>query len=180
MRIAFVAATACLALAACGGPETSQTDRRNTAAPAATASNMTMIAVQPLPRAQALKVMHERHEGMEAIGRHNRTLRRELTSGSPSVAAVRKAAGAIAKLSASASGWFPLGTGPDVAKTGAKPEIWQNQRDFAAKLRNFQLAARTLNAAAAGNDVGAMKARFADLGGACKACHDKYRKEMKH
>lgn len=180
MRTALLAAIACLALAACGGPETSQANSGNTAAPAATSSNMAMVAVRPLPKAQALKVMHERHEGMEAVGRHNRTLRRQLTSGSPSVSAVRTAAGAIAKLSASASGWFPLGTGPDVAKTGARPEIWQNQRDFAAKLRNFQLAARALNAAAAGNDVGTMKARFANLGGTCKACHDKYRKEMKH
>jgi len=25
-----------------------------------------------------------------------------------------------------------------------------------------------------------MKTRYADLGGACKACHDKYRTEMHH
>ena len=36
------------------------------------------------------------------------------------------------------------------------------------------------NAAAASGDVGAIKARYADLGGACKACHDKYRSEMHH
>ena len=28
--------------------------------------------------------------------------------------------------------------------------------------------------------IGPIKARFADMGGTCKACHDKYRAEMKH
>lgn len=185
MRIVLLAATACVLLAACGGPETSQANNSqaniaNNASPPATTNNMAMIAVKPLPKAQALKVMHVRHEGMEAIGRNNRTLRRELSSGSPSVPNVRSAAANIANLAGRASGWFPLGTGPDVAKTGAKPEIWQNQADFTTKLRTFQGAARALNAAASGNDVAAMKARFADLGGACKACHDKYRTEMHH
>ena len=29
-------------------------------------------------------------------------------------------------------------------------------------------------------DVNAMKARYADLAGTCKACHDKYRTDMHH
>ena len=36
------------------------------------------------------------------------------------------------------------------------------------------------NATVAGNDVNAMKAGFGNLGGTCKACHDKYRAEMHH
>ena len=28
--------------------------------------------------------------------------------------------------------------------------------------------------------LSAIKARFSDMGGACKACHDKYRSEMHH
>jgi cytochrome c556 len=93
---------------------------------------------------------------------------------------VRSSAANIANLAAKASGWFPLGTGPDVGKTGAKPEIWQNQADFLAKLHNFQAAARAMNAAAAGADVSVMNARFDAMDNACKACHDKYRSEMKH
>jgi cytochrome c556 len=83
-------------------------------------------------------------------------------------------------LSKKASGWFPAGTGPEVGKTGAKPEIWKTPQDFAAKLGAFQKAALVFNAAASGNDMNAAKARYADLGGACKACHDKYRSEMHH
>ena len=86
----------------------------------------------------------------------------------------------LAGLSVKANGWFPKGTGPELGKTGAKPEIWQNQQDFVSKLRAFQGAAQAFNAAAKAGDMNAIKARYADLNGACKACHDKYRMEMHH
>ena len=71
---------------------------------------------------------------------------------------------------------------PGATPVRAKPEIWQpqNKADFATKLHNFQVAAPRFNAAVSGTDVGAIKARFAELGGTCKACHDKYRTEMHH
>jgi cytochrome c556 len=138
------------------------------------------VAVAALPKDKLLTAMHARHEGMESIGKANKAIGRELRGGSPDLTVVRLSANQIAKLSRQASGWFPQGSGPELGKTGAKPEIWQNQKHFAAKLHNFQAAAQAFNAAAGGNDVGAIKAKFSDLGGACKACHDKYRAEMKH
>lgn len=138
------------------------------------------VAFAALPKDKLLSVMHTRHEGMESIGKANKAIARELKGGSPDMTVVRLSAGQIAKLSRQASGWFPQGSGPELGKTGAKPEIWQNQKDFASKLHNFQVAAQAFNSAAAGNDMNATKARFADLGGACKACHDKYRSEMHH
>jgi cytochrome c556 len=138
-----------------------------------------LIAAAP-SRDQLLKIMHDRHEGMETIGDANKVLHRELAGSSPNLANVRTAAAGIAGLSRKASGWFPKGTGPELGKTGAKPEIWQNWTDFTAKLHNFQAAAKMFNAAAASGNVSAIKARYADLGGACKACHDKYRSEMHH
>ena len=137
-------------------------------------------AVTKVTGAKAAQVMHERHEGMETIGKAFKALHREFDASSPFVPTVRSSAAQIANLSKSASGWFPAGTGPDVGKTGAKPEIWQNPQDFAAKLSAFQKAAQVFNAAASGNDMAAAKARYADLGGTCKACHDKYRTEMHH
>ena len=134
----------------------------------------------PLTKGKALAIMHERHEGMEKIGDTNKLLRREITSTSPFLPAVRSGAATIAALSVRANGWFPKGTGPATGKTGAKPQIWQKPRDFAAKLRGFQAAARAFNAAARSGDMVAIKARYADLGGSCKACHDSYRSEMKH
>jgi len=137
------------------------------------------VVAAPLDTGRALAVMHERHEGMETIGKANKAANREL-GGAPNLAVVRTSAAQIADLSRKASGWFPAGTGPDVGKTRAKPEIWQNPQDFAAKAHNFQVAAQAFNAVAATGDINAMKARFADLGGTCKACHDKYRAEEKH
>jgi cytochrome c556 len=164
MRIANLAASAGLALLlASGGPQASQA---NTA--------------RPLTKAQAVKVMHDRHEGMEDIGKNNKVLRRELTAAAPDLGAMRAAAAAIARHSSEASAWFPAGTGPEAGNTGAKPEIWQKPQDFTSKLHNFQVAAQAFNAAARGGDVAAIKARYADLGGTCKACHDSYRSEMKH
>jgi cytochrome c556 len=183
MRIAPFAFATFVVLAACGGAQTSQANNAqaniaNAAVPAATAAASVVSA--KVSGADAARVMHERHEGMETIGKTTKALKRELDSASPNVAALRAGAAQIADLSRKASGWFPAGTGPDVGKTGAKPEIWQNPPDFAAKLHNFQVAAKAFNAAGMSGDVGAIKARFADLGGACKACHDKYRTEMHH
>jgi cytochrome c556 len=186
----FAAAVACVSLAACNGWKSGQANsaqgniskdnRPPATAKASVVTNnsatntMVMLAV-PLARDRALQVMHVRHEGMEAIGDANKAIHRAL--GSSDVGAVRATAAKIAQLSQQASTWFPQGTGPDVAKTRAKPDIWQNSEDFAAKLRAFQTAARALQLAAGGNNVAAMNARFADLGGTCKACHDKYRAE---
>jgi cytochrome c556 len=130
--------------------------------------------------AQATQIMHERHEGMENIGKAFKALHREFDTSSPSVPTVKASAAQIADLSKKASRWFPAGTGPDVGKTGARPEIWQTPEDFAAKLSAFQKAALVFNAAAASGDMNAAKARYAELGGACKACHNKYRAEMHH
>jgi cytochrome c556 len=153
MRIGLIPATAILSVAAAG------------------------VTFAALPKGKALAIMHERHEGMEKIGDTNKLLRRELTSSAPFAPAVKSGAATIAGLSKQASGWFPAGTGPDVGKTAAKPEIWSQPQDFAAKLRNFQASAQAFNAAAASGDMTAAKARYADLGGTCKACHDQYRSE---
>jgi cytochrome c556 len=129
---------------------------------------------------KAAQIMHVRHEGMETIGKDFKALHREFDSSAPNLALVRTAAGQISGLSRQASGWFPAGTGPDIGKTGARPEIWQSPDDFAGKLSAFQRAAAAFNATTTRGDVGAMKARYADLAGTCKACHDKYRSEMHH
>ena len=193
MRSRFAAAAAvCISLAACnwkaGQANSAQGNISQDNRPPATAkasvvtnnsvTNAKVMLAVPLPKDRALQVMHVRHEGMEAIGDANKAIHRALATSD--VAAVRANAAKIAQLSQQASTWFPAGTGPDVGKTRAKPDIWQSSDDFAAKFRSFQTAARALQLAAAGNNVGAMSARFGDLGGTCKACHDKYRAEEQH
>jgi cytochrome c556 len=132
----------------------------------------------PLSKDRALAVMKARHEGMEAIGNATKAIHRAQSG--PDLPVIRSNAIRVAQLSQQASGWFPAGTGPDVAKTRAKPEIWQNSEDFAARIRNFQAAARAFNAAASGTDTAAINAAFGQLGDSCKACHDKYRAEEQH
>jgi len=186
MRVMFIAA-GCLALAACGGPQTSQANNTqanvsNDSRPPATARSSVAVPVSmaPVSGDRAKAVMHERHEGMESIGKANKAIHDELHNDLPDLGVIRSSAAKIADLSTRASGWFPAGTGPDVGKTGAKPAIWQNQQDFTAKLQTFQGDAKAFRAATSGNDLNAVKAKLADLGGACKACHDKYRSEMHH
>lgn len=133
----------------------------------------------PVSKEEALKVMHERHEGMEDIGDAFKLLSREMKADAPNLAAVRSSAATVARLAPEVSRWFPPGTGPDVGKTRAKPEIWQKPEDFAAKTRAFQAAARAFDGTARAGDVAAIKASFGEVGKTCKACHDPYRAEKK-
>lgn len=186
MRFTHLAFTAyLLLLGGCSGPQTSQAnnsqanisdDSRDVNE--ATGSNMEAR----VSLGDAAKIMHARHEGMETIGKNFKVLTRQVVGGSPNLTTVRASAATINRLAQQASGWFPEGTGPELGKTGAKPDIWlpQNKADFATKLHNFQVAAPRFNATASGNDLNAVKARYADLAGTCKACHDKYRTEMHH
>ena len=99
--------------------------------------------------------MHERHEGMEPIGKSDKSLHRELDRARPTWRPSGRPRRKIADLVGRASNWFPAGTGPNVGKTGAKPAIWQHPDDFTAKLTAFQRAAKASRAAAAGDDVAA-------------------------
>lgn len=63
------------------------------------------------------------------------------------------------------------------AQTDAKPDIWANFDDFQSKLNDLVNESKTMSEVAAGGDETKMKEQFKKLGGACKACHDKYKKE---
>jgi len=197
MRASSFAAAACVLLAACGSADTSQANnaQANISDSSRTATHATASSAGPQPAAdlnmaagpvsgaEAVRIMHERHEGMETIGKTAKTIKGQLDSGSPDLAVVRASAAKIADLSLKADNWFPAGTGPEVGKTGAKPEIWQGsaiQPDFISKLAVEQKAAQAFSAAAAGGDPPTIAARFSDLGRTCKACHDKYRTDMHH
>ena len=130
MRIAFIAASFCLTLAACGGPETSQANNgqaniSNSASPPATASQRQrkchgLLAAAPT-KAKALAIMHERHEGMETIGKTFKALHRELDAAAPDLGVIRASAAKIAELSQKASGWFAKGTGPKSERPAPSP-----------------------------------------------------------
>lgn len=81
----------------------------------------------------------------------------------------------IATLSKAAPDAFPPGS--DVGDTRAKPEIWSDPAKFKTAMENFQKEAAKLAETAQTGDVGAIKSQFGNLGKACKACHDDFRKK---
>jgi cytochrome c556 len=127
---------------------------------------------------EAQRIFHERHEGMEEIGKSTKAISQALKSDSPDLAIIRKSAATINELAAKSGNWFPAGTGQDVLrKTRALPPIWQKPEDFAAKDHDLKAAAEAFNAAALSGDLDAIRSRFEPLGKSCKACHDTYRAE---
>ena len=176
----MVAKSACalgaiLLLAGCKAQEPA--NQANTANASAETRNTADAA--PPTREQALAMMHERHEDMEAFGDQTKTIGKELKSSSPDIAAIQQAAAKIAELAPKIQPLFPAGTGPDVGKTRAKPEIWQKPEDFALKAHDLETAATQFNVAAKSGDLSQIKATFGALGKTCKACHDLYRAPKK-
>ncbi len=138
------------------------------------------VAAKPLSKPAALELMHDRHENMEKIGDATKVAGRALRSDSPDLGAIRKSAATIAGFAPKVRGWFPAGTGPDVGKTYAKPEVWNQPADFTRKAAEFNSAARAFNAAAKTGDLPRIRSAFAAMGKTCKSCHDTYRSEHEH
>jgi cytochrome c556 len=65
--------------------------------------------------------------------------------------------------------------GSEKGTTRARPEIWDNMDDFAAKLDDLREAADALEEAAESGDREAIASAVRDTGGTCKACHDEYK-----
>ena len=181
MKRLFAATAALALLSACnsGGGNTNEALNEANASGNEASAALENAAEQsnatPLEKEQALALMKERHENYEQIGKAMRAAKKGLDGNDP--AAVKAAATTINELAPKAATWFPAGTGPDVGKTEAKAEIWQQRADFDTGMKNFAAAAAAFHQAAQGTDVEAMKAAHGKLGGTCKACHDKFREE---
>lgn len=137
-------------------------------------------AAVSLDKPQALALMKQRHDHMEALGKATKAIHDQLGSSSPDVASIQQSAAQIDDLAPKLRSWFPAGTGPDVGKTRAKPKVWQKPEDFTVKAHDFEQAATDFDVAAKRGDLAQIKAGFATLGKSCKACHDDYRAPEKH
>lgn len=62
-------------------------------------------------------------------------------------------------------------------ETRVKPEFFTDKENLGKIATNFGQQANEMAKVAAGGDAAAVKAQFGKLGEACKACHDKFRKE---
>lgn len=65
--------------------------------------------------------------------------------------------------------------GTDTGTTRAKPEIWDNQDDFKAKLGDMREALAGLQIAAGSGDKKIVAQAVGAAGKSCKACHDEYK-----
>jgi cytochrome c556 len=178
-RLLIAAATAAM-LAACnkgtdGNQALAEANASGNEATAAFENAVQQSDATPLRKDQALALMKERHENYEKIGKSMRAAKKGLETND--LASVRAAAATINDLASKAPSWFAAGTGPDVGKTEAKAEIWQQRDTFDAGMKDFQSAATAFNQAAQGHDMDAIKAAHAKLGGTCKSCHDKFRED---
>ena len=92
-------------LGACGqaeqAPAKNETAATNAAAPAAAAA---AAAAAPVSADKAQALFHERHEGMENIGKSTKTIRAALESSSPDITAIKSSAATIADLAGKSSG----------------------------------------------------------------------------
>lgn len=113
-----------------------------------------------------------RMNAMSEIGRHTKTIGK-MAKGQEAFDAdtVRAAAGAITDYAAQTPELFKANeTDP---KSEALPAIWENYDDFVAKAEALEQVSRTL--AASELTVDELAKAMAALGGACKACHARYR-----
>ena len=90
-------------------------------------------------------------------------------------AEAKRRALAVSYLSVLLGEAFPEGSGASAGTTDALDAIWQNQADFAAKLKNFQVEANALRKLADQGDAAIFNEQFKKLSGTCKGCHDKYK-----
>jgi cytochrome c556 len=65
-------------------------------------------------------------------------------------------------------------TSKDAPKTEALPKIWENKADFDKRLADLGKLAKDAQKA---TDSATFKPAFMQVGGACKSCHDNYRKK---
>ncbi|MBS0583869.1 MAG: cytochrome c [Proteobacteria bacterium] len=86
-----------------------------------------------------------------------------------------KHSGRIANLSDQLLEGFTKGS--DKGKTEAKSEIWANWDDFQSKAKDLDTQAKLLAEVAKANDEARDKEQFKKVAEACKACHDKYKKD---
>jgi cytochrome c556 len=134
-------------------------------------------AAPPSPDA-VQKIVDTRVAHYKEIGKAAKGIHDEVGQDQPDLAAIQANARVIEALARQIPTWFPRGTGqqPGV-KTEALPVIWEQVPTFKQRAAGLAGAAHQIAAAAASGNLDATKAAAANLGGACKACHDTFREK---
>jgi cytochrome c556 len=118
-----------------------------------------------------------RQMGMKQVGRTFKGINDQLHASTPDAAELKAGSAQLADLATKVPSWFPAGTGPDTGvKTSVKADVWTNPADFHAKAVALATTTHALAAAAAkSSDPAVLTPLVAQVGGACKACHQAYK-----
>jgi cytochrome c556 len=133
---------------------------------------MVVLAVPGAVRAQ--EALAARQEGFKASKAAMGAIK-DILAGRQAIDAALPHAEALHRVALAVPGWFPPGS--DQGKTEAKPAVWSDATGFAAASARFATASQALLVAVQAGDPAAVQARFGELGGTCKSCHDSYRAE---
>ncbi|KIN60959.1 Cytochrome c-554 [Sulfitobacter noctilucae] len=116
-----------------------------------------------------------RHHQMQMIGYHTGILgaiaKGEMDYDAAMVSAAAQNLASLATMER-ATLWIEGTEQGTTAGSRAKAEIWSDPNGFA---QSFQALADAATALTDASDAAAVGAGMGDLGGACKACHEKYR-----
>ncbi|HVI06352.1 MAG TPA: cytochrome c [Sphingomicrobium sp.] len=124
------------------------------------------------------KVVDVRVAHYKEIGKSAKAIRDEFGQAQPNLPNVESNATRIEALARQIPSWFPAGTGQQLGvKTEALPVIWQQAPVFRQRALGLAGAAHEIAAAAASGNLAATRATAANLGNACKACHDTFREK---
>lgn len=140
------------------------------------AAALVAIATVAYAQSPAANAIHARQANYKQIAAATKGINDQLRGGAPDIGAIRRASALLANYSGQIPRWFPRGTGAEAGvTTRARPEIWSDWAGFHRAAAGFYVAARTLNAAAQGGDVAAIRAAMPAVSHACSNCHDDYR-----
>jgi cytochrome c556 len=124
------------------------------------------------------RIAHQRHENFERIGDAYKAIGDELKKASPDIVAIRTGAGTIDGFAPKVATWFPKGTGPDDGvRTDALQTVWTKPEQFQQAASRFVSEAARFKALSQAGDLAAIRKGAAELGAACKNCHDTFREK---
>ena len=113
---------------------------------------------------------------MTLQGAHMGRINAQLRAPSPNMQAIAENAALLDTFNKLFYTAFPDGSDM-IANSRAKPEIWKNQAKFKEYADRLNSEVAKLVAASKGGDMAATRAAFQATAGACKACHDDFRRD---
>lgn len=144
---------------------------------------VTALAFNALPLAALADPQPEdakdyRQSVMRALGGHIGAISMHMRGLVDDRGFLAKHASALATTASELSFLFPPGS--NVGDSEALPAIWEEPGDFEEAIARAQQATAAFSEATASGNAEAIDAAFRELAGACRGCHDRFRKEHDH